>query len=227
MESFADKVIKLNRALPSSIKLPAGIKLLQPYLTAETLRLSESFYRKFYNDNNKRILIFGINPGRYGAGITGIAFTDPVNLKQHCGIENDLPQKHELSSVFVYKVIDSLNGVNYFFRNFYLTAVCPLGFIRQNKNLNYYDDKKLEARVTPFITESIKAQLEFGVEKDFCFCWGEGKNFLFLNNLNRQHQWFKRIISLPHPRWIMQYRRKKVDEYVEIFRNALTQSPGT
>ncbi len=36
-----------------------------------------------------RYLILGINPGRFGGGITGIPFTDPIRLQNICGIEND------------------------------------------------------------------------------------------------------------------------------------------
>ena len=40
--------------------------------------------------------------------------------------------------------------------------------------------------------------------------------------LNEQHQWFERIIPLPHPRWIMQYRRKTADSYVERFKEEMS-----
>jgi len=41
----------------------------------EALIVSGKFYKKYYNDNNPRFLILGINPGRFGAGVTGIPFT--------------------------------------------------------------------------------------------------------------------------------------------------------
>lgn len=221
MLTFAEQTVRFIRQLPSELKLPKGIELLQPYNNKNTLKLTETFYRKFYNDANERTFIFGINPGRFGAGLTGIPFTDPINLQRRCGIENELQQKHELSLLFVYRVIDEMGGVKNFFRQFYITAVCPLGFIRANKNLNYYDDKRLEKILTPFMIDSIQKQLRFGVNKEVCYCWGEGKNYMFLNKLNEQYQWFKKINPLPHPRWVMQYRRNSIDDFVKRYTTEL------
>lgn len=224
MLTFGEQVIRFIIQLPSAFELPKGIELLQPYNNQSILQLTETFYRKYYNDPNQRTFIFGINPGRFGAGVTGIPFTDPVNLHVKCGIKNNISQQHELSSLFVYRLIDSLGGVKRFYRNFYITAVCPLGFIRENKNLNYYDDKRLEQLMTPIMIESIQKQLCFGVNKQVCYCWGEGKNFSFLNKLNEQYQWFNKITPLPHPRWIMQYRRKSTNEFVEKFKSEMSNS---
>ena len=38
-----------------------------------------------------------------------------------------------------------------FYANYFIGAVCPLGFMKDGKNINYYDDKKLQQAVTPFI----------------------------------------------------------------------------
>jgi hypothetical protein len=46
------------------------------------MKICSSFYQKYYADNKKRSLIIGINPGRFGAGVTGIPFTDPIRLKR-------------------------------------------------------------------------------------------------------------------------------------------------
>lgn len=221
MLTFGEQVIRFINLLPSELKLPKGIELLQPFKNESTLQLTENFYRKFYSDSKPRTFIFGINPGRFGAGITGIPFTDPINLQLKCGIKNSFPQKHELSSLFVYRVIDAMGGSKKFYRQFYITAVCPLGFIRENKNLNYYDEKRLEKILTPFIVDSIQKQIHFGANKNVCYCWGEGKNFAFLKKLNDEYEWFNSIIPLPHPRWIMQYRRKSVDDYVECFKEEM------
>ena len=50
----------------------------------------------------QRHLLLGINPGRFGGGVTGIPFTDPIRLQNVCGIENNFEKKQELSSVFIY-----------------------------------------------------------------------------------------------------------------------------
>lgn len=224
MLTFGEQVIRFVQHLPSALNLPEGIELLQPYNDERTRTITERFYRKFYSDSNRRIFVFGINPGRFGAGITGIPFTDPVNLKIKCGIENNFIQKHELSSWFVYRLMDAMGGAKTFYGKFYITAVCPLGFMRDNKNLNYYDDKRLEKCLTSFIVDSIQKQIIFGANPEVCFCWGEGKNHAFLKTMNEEHQWFQTIIPLPHPRWIMQYRRKTVNDFVERFKSEMSIS---
>ena len=64
-----------------------------------------AFYQKYYTDSQPRNFMFGINPGRFGAGITGVPFTDPVRLETECGIQNDFPKKQELSAQFVWMFI--------------------------------------------------------------------------------------------------------------------------
>jgi hypothetical protein len=103
MQSFAGKVIAFNRKLHFPGKLPAGIRIMNPFQgNAQIPALSARFYRKYYDDHNRRHLILGINPGRFGAGITGIPFTDPKRLVEKCKIPFDGPPAHEPSSVFIY-----------------------------------------------------------------------------------------------------------------------------
>ena len=89
-----------------------GIEIINPYPDKEVKAVVRSFYNKYFNDNNPRVFIIGINPGRFGGGITGISFTDPVALKEFCGIENNLGDKKELSSRFIFwfSVIVSVFG---------------------------------------------------------------------------------------------------------------------
>jgi hypothetical protein len=131
--------------------------------------------------------------------------------------------KPELSSGFIYKMISQCGGVHAFFSRFFLTAVSPLGFTLNGKNLNYYDDKALYSSARSFIMESLVKQVGAGAEKKRAFCLGEGVNFRYLTRLNDELKLFRQIIPLPHPRWVMQYRRKKMDEYIELYQQKLGQ----
>jgi len=162
-------------------------------------------------------MILGINPGRFGAGITGVTFTDPIRMERECGITNNILKKRELSSVFIYEMIDRYGGPSIFFSQFYMSAVCPLGFVKNGKNLNYYDDKELEKVVKPLIIDSIQRQIDFGCSTDRVICLGEGKNFTFLKKLNDECNIFDEIIPLPHPRFIMQYRLKHKEEFIYLY----------
>src|SRR5665811_2176339 len=86
------------------------------------------FYNKFYSDYFPRYLILGINPGRFGAGVTGIPFTDSKRLSEKCGLSIPRLKTFEPSSVFVYEMIDAYGGVEQFYNKFFISAVCPLGF---------------------------------------------------------------------------------------------------
>jgi hypothetical protein len=73
---FADEVIQFFKLLEYKGSLPEGISIMNPFRDNPGIFLVISqFYHKFYNDNNPRHLILGINPGRFGAGVTGIPFT--------------------------------------------------------------------------------------------------------------------------------------------------------
>ena len=165
----------------------------------------------------------GINPGRFGSGLTGVSFTDPVALRTFCGIENDFGNKRELSSEFIYRVIEEFGGVKKFYQRFFMTAVCPLGFTKANVNYNYYDDKKLLEAVTPFIKKTLMQQIEIGAKADALIVIGANKNRMFVESLNDEIRYFKKIIALEHPRFIMQYRRKKLDQYLNQYAAILNQ----
>ena len=97
-----------------------------------------------------------------------------------------------------------------------------IGFIRNGVNLNYYDDKALARAVTPFMVETIRKQIAIGGRSDRAVILGIGANLKFLTELNAEHGFFRELIPLEHPRWIMQYRRRRLDEYVEKYREALS-----
>jgi len=101
---FTRKVLAYYEDLESPVGLPDGVEVMNPYSNPEVKHVLETFYANYYQDNKKRKLILGINPGRLGAGITGIPFTDPIRLEKDCGIANNFVKKGELSSEFVYKV---------------------------------------------------------------------------------------------------------------------------
>lgn len=210
-KTFANRILEFYRSLSVDRKLPDDITLMNPYLQPEVMEVCRQFYEKYYSDTNGRRLILGINPGRFGAGVTGIPFTDPIRLHKECGIENSFAQKPELSSDFIYRLIRYLGGPDHFYAHYYIGAVSPLGFIQNGKNFNYYDSRELMHALKPFIIRTLVDQIGFGINSRTCFCLGQGKNFEYLNFLNDELKLFDRIIPLPHPRWVMQYRRKKLN----------------
>ena len=198
-------------------RVPRGVHVMNPYADARVRAFVRSFLDRYFADNAPRLLVLGINPGRFGAGVTGVTFADPVALADFCGIDTHLPRKRELSSIFVFDAIARLGGPAEFYRRFFLTAVCPLGFTREGKNLNYYDDKRLMAAVTPFIVRSIEQQIAMGGRTDRAIILGRGANYTYIRALNETHGFFRELVPLDHPRPIMQYRRKRLEEHLRLY----------
>ncbi|MDX1942242.1 MAG: DUF4918 family protein [Saprospiraceae bacterium] len=215
--TFAQQVLQFNLNLPTYLNVPNGIEVLFPYGDSRTIQAMTTFYEKYYNDQEQRIFIFGINPGRFGAGVTGVPFTDPIRLAEECSISNNFQKKPELSSVFVYEFIHAFGGLEVFYKQFYISSLSPLGFTKNSKNYNYYDDRELQEAVTPFIVDSIQKQQEFPISRKVALCMGQGKNAAFFQKINEQYHFFDEILVLPHPRWVMQYRRKSIEEFVSLY----------
>ena len=218
---LSEKLIHFYQSLQPPKNLPKDIQILFPQKDHQVIELIKKFFEKYFNDTNPRHLMLGINPGRYGAGITGVNFTAPRQLKENCRIDHHLGLSSELSAEFIYDMIGEYGGVKKFYSNWFIGSVCPLGFIKDGKNINYYDDKKLLTAVTPFIIDCIHKQIAIGFSTDKCLCIGGEKNFKFLSGLNNEYNWFKEIVPLPHPRFILQYRRKQKDQYIHQYLSAM------
>lgn len=221
---FGDKILRFYASLRIGGSLPEGVAVMNPYREAEAFRLTASFLKKFFSDSGKRVLVFGINPGRFGGGATGVSFTDPIALEKFCGIKNGLPKKRELSSVFIYDVIAKFGGPKKFFKRFFLTAVCPLGFTEHGKNYNFYDDPGLYRKLKPFIVKAIRAQIACGASAETAVILGTGKIAAVFNELNDEYGFFKRVMAVEHPRFIMQYRRKKAPAFVKKYLAVLARA---
>lgn len=214
--SFADKAIKYFNGLKTPELNFNQTELLNPYSSTEVKEIVRKFFRKFYDDDNERIFIIGINPGRFGGGLTGISFTDPVALREQCGIENSLGNQKELSSKFIYSVANKFGSVEKFFSKVFLTALYPFALLKEGKNYNYYDDKLLSEYLKSEIIKNIKSQIKFGANRDLAILLGK-KNAEYFETLNDEYKFFRRIIVVEHPRYIMQYKLKNADVYINKY----------
>ncbi len=226
-KTFADKVIAFNENLSYSGKLPEDFQVLNPYLdNPETLLVMQQFYHKYYNDFNQRKFIIGINPSRYGAGVTGVPFTDTKRLEGICGISMKSARTHEISSVFMYDVISEYGGPEEFYKEIYINSPFPLAIVRKSKgswiNANYYDDKGLFGDVKLFMIDSLKKHISLNLDTSEVFILGK-KNAEFLAKLNEEAQLFNTMTVLEHPRYIQQYKSKEktlyLDKYILALKN--------
>lgn len=227
-KTFADKVIDFNLGLAYTGQLPPDFQVLNPYLNnPETLDVMRRFYYKYYNDNNKRKFLIGINPSRHGAGVTGIPFTDTKRLESVCGIKMKSAHTHEVSSVFIYDMIAEYGGATEFYKDFYINSPFPLAIIRRTPdgkwlNANYYDDPILFESVKDFMVESLRKHISLGLDTSEVYVLGK-KNTVFIEKLNKEAKLFGKLQILEHPRYIQQYKSKEkpfyIDKYILTLKN--------
>jgi hypothetical protein len=227
-KTFADKVIHFNRQLKYSGDLPEGFQVMNPYLdNPETMKVMQQFYHKFYDDSKERKFIVGINPSRHGAGVTGVPFTDTKRLESACGIRMESAHTHEISSVFMYDMIEQYGGAEKFYHHFYINSPFPLAIIRASKdgkwlNANYYDDPLLFEMVKDFMIDSLKKHISLGLDTTEVFILGK-KNESFIQKLNKEANLFDRLTILEHPRFIQQYKSKEKQFYIDKYLSILNK----
>lgn len=226
IKPFSDKVIDFNRNLVYTGNLPKGFKVINPYLeNPETMTVMSHFYHKYYNDTKPRRFIMGINPGRYGAAVTGVPFTDTKRLESVCGIKMESARSHEVSSVFIYEMINEYGGAAAFYQRFYINSPFPLAILRQTKNgkwlnANYYDDPLLFKMTKDFIISSLKKQVSLGLETSEIIVLGK-KNASYIEKLNKEEKLFDHLTVVEHPRFIQQYKSKEKQLYIDKYILAL------
>src|SRR5690606_25648868 len=91
-----------------------------------------------------------------------------------CGIPMQSAHTHEISSVFLYDMIDAFGGTKDFYQQFYINSPFPLAIVRKSKegkflNANYYDDKQLFANVKDFMIESLEKHISLGLDASEVF----------------------------------------------------------
>lgn len=225
-KQFSDKILEFNEWLADvSLDLPNNYSISNPFKGENRDKIKEItsvFYKKYYNDNNKRYLILGSSPARKGTAVTGIPFEDASHLFKETGIMIDNFYINNSSSTFLYDVMEQYGGCEKFYKDFYMSFVCPLGIVNVNSkgnevNANYYENKKLEKALYNFIVDSLKKQIALGINTTICYCIGSGENFRFLTKINEEYKFFDKIVALEHPRFIMQYNAKDRDKYLRKY----------
>lgn len=231
--TFADHAIAFNEHLATlgdgAARLPSGNRMMNPFARGEALPISADFYRKYYADTRPRRLILGINPGRLGAGLTGVPFTDSHRLTDPLGIDPRGITTREPSSVFIYEVARAWGGASAFYGDFYINSPLPLGLVKKNPrgnwvNCNYYETKALTRAVQPLIDEAMSRYMSMPILRDVAWCLGMGKNSEYLQALNAERGYFGEIIALPHPRYVVQYQSRHTARHLREFIEKLSIS---
>lgn len=214
---FGASVARYLTSLQFTGSQPHDFEVLNPYVFPEVRRVVTEFCHQFYVDSAPRIGIWGINPGRLGAGLTGISFVDPVSLRDVLGISSTVTGRSEPSAQFIADVIRAYGGPERFYRDVYVSALCPLGFVKNGKNVNFYDDSDFAVHITPWIHEQVAQQETFGLKTSVAIILGKGKLQTYVERNLRHLRTWSHVVYLEHPRYVAQYRRSAWDRYVETY----------
>ncbi|MCI1662495.1 MAG: DUF4918 family protein [Actinomyces sp.] len=230
MVTVADQILRFyQRLAATSLKLPPGFAVVNPFngpRRPDVLATVSAFYKEYYDDYRPRRLVLGSSPARRGTGVTGVPFEDAGFLKAMVGNTVEGFGINKSSSEFLFDIIGRYGGRSKFYADFCMSFVCPLGLARLNSrgsevNCNYYETAELRRCVRSFIVESLKSQVQFGVDDSVCYCIGSGENFKYLAQLNEAEHFFDTIIPLEHPRFITQYNPGRRDAFVAKYLYAL------
>lgn len=196
----------------SQILRDNDVQILTDFLQNEEAIIE--FERLYIEPNKPKIVLCGINPGRYGAGKTGIPFIDFNSLSEM--LPNVNRKDAEPSAQFFFSVVKKF-GIIDFYRSFYVTNISRYGFSRisKQKNVNYYDNT-IPTEVTlclidKFIREmsvinpNVIIPLSTCVDYELKKQKGTGRITAEIGT------------RLSHPSWISTYRRKELEAWVDKY----------
>ena len=136
----------------------SGISLLDDFL--DNWEMVKSFNEKYYSVPYPKIVLCGINPGKNGAGKTGIPFLDFLSLSKL--LDGVSSKSEERSAQFFYEIVNEI-GAEEFYRTFYVTNISWIGYSEVDKctnrvkNKNYYD---LPNPAKKFVIEMFKKEMQ-------------------------------------------------------------------
>lgn len=215
---FGQHIEQFLTSLTLDVQLPNGFEVMQPYADPTVQFNIHAMCSRYYVDTpTPRLPIWGINPGRLGGGITGLSFTDPYALYHLLGIGPETSVRREPSATFIQMVIEAYGGATEFYRDVFLSAISPLGFIKDGNNINFYDDPGLAKAIVPFAVDCVRKQTAAGLRSDACIVLGSGKLKTFVEREIVPVVGYTQVVYLDHPRFVMQYRRKAALQYVDQY----------
>ena len=117
-------------------------------------------------------------------------------------------------------MIEAYGGPKKFYGDYFIHAVCPLGFLRINSkgrwvNCNYYE-KDIFPAARSFIVSCLGKLKTFEIHTDTCYVLGK-ENAAFFGMLNKELEMFKNIVDLDHPRYIEQYKKAEYQRYIQKY----------
>ena len=217
--TFATRVIEFYENFAAPPGLPNDVSLINPYRNDSRKEAIDSYYSKYFDDGNVRHHILGINPSRMNKTATGVHYTDGYALENYCKIDNEFSKARELTSDFFYRVISAAGGPENFFSRVFPWAMMPVTVNSKGNYANYYASDIVED-----LSKLVESNVQWTAKLPSTgrlVILGSGENEKFFQKLPGAPFGYNDVRVLPHPRWIMQYNRTKMDNYIELYISAL------
>ena len=215
--TISEQVIEFYENYPRTDIFSLPLQLHNPFDAPSRSLAIRAFYEKFYNDRQPRTHILGINPSRLTASSTGVHYTDGYALEEFCEIRNEFSKGRELTSSFFYEVVNRYGGANRAFDKIFAWAALPVALTVNGKYANYYEIK--DENINTLVKSNIDWMASIPSNGRLVVL-GVGENKDHLEQIDGFPFHYTEVIYLPHPRWILQYNRNKLDYYIELYLKA-------
>lgn len=218
--SIRNEVIDFYQKFVGPSKLPTDLELINPYADEDRRNAIHSFYDKYYDDSKVRVHVLGINPSRMHKTATGINYTDGFALSEYCGIDNSFSKTRELTADFFYRVVNAMGGPSEFFARIFPWAMMPVCVTKQGDYANYYEESVVE-HLRDLVEENVRWTSKLPSTGKLVIL-GTGENHKFFEGMPGSPFGYNEVRVVPHPRWVMQYNRSKLDDYIDQYIEALS-----
>ncbi len=216
--TYSDQVISFYRDFAVGDIFDNALQLHNPFDAPSRREIMTAFYEKFFKDEAPRTHILGINPSRLSNTSTGVHYTDGFALQTYCAIENNFSKSRELTSDFFYRVVERMGGTHDFFAKIFPWAAMPVALTDHGEYANYYEVEN--ERVSEIVSQNLK-WLTGLPRSGKLVVLGLGDNQARVKQMEGFPFGYQDIRYLPHPRWVMQYNRKRLDQFIEMYIDAL------
>lgn len=172
----------------------------------------EKYYDKYVDFDSDKIVLCGLNPGRFGAGLTGVPFIDFKSLSKM--LSNIKKDDGESSAQFFFELVKKF-GIEKFYKICYVTNISKFGYSKKSsaKNVNYpkLPNSAQDWLFKRFIEEMnlIKPKVIIPLSDDVA------KTLKVLTQAQQLD--YKIAPKLNHPAWVMTYKKKDKNLWLQKY----------
>jgi hypothetical protein len=192
----------------------SGINILTGFRTNKPNVVK--FYHRYVFPHRQERALCGINPGRLGAGKSGIPFVDCAYLSELLGenVGNDV----ERSARFFRDVVEQIGAGN-FYAAIHVTNISIYGFTKGRRNLNYYE---LDNDIVGLILQGFAREMELMNIREIVPC-SRKAHAILVDLVARGSIRAKVHPPLKHPNWCAFPSNRRLSKlgYLEVLKGLI------